>query len=69
MERARIREKLDVIGPFRNFLIRSAAPDSLRHALDDWTENLTGDRTFFWSTHMNSQKSRILLKHERKSKA
>ena len=66
IERSHVRAKLDKIGPFRDFLIKSAAPEDLSHALDDWTEDLTGDRTFFWSNHMNAPKPKILLKHERK---
>lgn len=65
-ERGEIQRRLDKIRPFRDFLIRSAAPDALRTALDDWTEDLTGDRTFFWPGHMNSPTPKILLKHERK---
>lgn len=66
-ERAEIQAMLDVIGPFRHFLIKSHAPDALRNALDDWAEDLTGDRTFFWSRHCNAPAPRILLKHERQT--
>lgn len=65
MERANIKRKLDVIGPFRNFLIETGAPDSLRNALDDWVEDLSGDRTYFWSRNYSGTSPRILLKHER----
>ena len=64
-ERTHIRAKLDKIGPFRSFLIKSAAPDELTKALDDWTGDLTGDRTFFWAGNGCTPKPRILLKHER----
>jgi hypothetical protein len=56
IERDEIKAKHDVIGPFRNFLIKSHAPDALRNALDDWTEELSGDRTFFWSRHTSVNK-------------
>jgi len=65
-ERTRIREQLDVIGKFRDFLLSNGSPDELMSALDDWTGKLTGDRTFFWSRNYNTPSPKILLPHERK---
>jgi hypothetical protein len=69
IERGKIKAKLDVIGPFRDFLIKAHAPHAMLTALDDWTEELSGDRSFFWSRHVNCPTPRILLKHERRTHA
>lgn len=67
IERSNVKAKLDVIGPFRDFLVKSGAPRATREALDDWTEQLCGSRTYFWSRNYNTPAPPILLPHERKA--
>lgn len=63
-ERRRIAETLEFIRPFHSYLVMRA-PDVLRRCLEDWIEDLCGNRRYFDPGHMNSPKPRILLKHER----
>jgi hypothetical protein len=60
-----VQAKLDVIGPFRKFLIESRAPIELVDRLDDWIEELTGRRDFFWAHDSGHAKPEIKLPHER----
>lgn len=63
--RAAIQAKLDVIGPFRKFLIYSNAPDELLAKLDDWTGELTGRRDYFHAHDSGHGAPQIKLPHER----
>lgn len=47
MERNRIKAELETIGPLWNFLLKSGVPDDFHTKLDNWVEELTGDRTYF----------------------
>lgn len=63
--RAAIKAKLDTIGPFRDFLIKNAAPLDLLERLDDWVGDLAGDRSYFHSRDSSRPAPVIKLPHER----
>jgi len=57
-ERRRIAETLEFIRPFHHYLVMRA-PDVLRKCLDDWVEDLCGNRHSFEAGHMNSPNRRF----------
>jgi hypothetical protein len=63
--RAAVQAKLDVIGPFRKFLIETGAPNELLEKLDDWAGELTGRRDWFWAHDSGHAPPQIKLPHER----
>ena len=67
--RKTVMAKLEVIGPFRSFVLKNAGPDQMLSTIDDWVEELTGFRGWFHAQDCAHEKPPIVMPHERKKAA
>lgn len=63
--RKEVLARIEVIGPFRDFVLRNRGPQQMIEAIDSWVESLTGHRTYLHARDSAHQRPPILLPHER----
>jgi hypothetical protein len=67
-DRAEILAMIEVIRPFRDFMIRRPHPPALRAELEAWVEDLTGQKDYLIARDCSHKPPPILLPHERTQK-
>jgi hypothetical protein len=63
--RAEVLAMIEVIKPFRDFMIRRPHPPALRAELEAWVEDLTGHKNYLIARDCNHLPPPIILPHDR----